>query len=277
MPQDEGYADENEEVLNDDFSEFDPTSLVDIQQLSSAIGYSRKVLERFRDNRIALFKEYVGSHYSENGSGHTVPINFLELSTNIYMQRLSAQAPQAEITSDFVQLKEIAGRFEMGANHLVKEIDLGDSISRSVSDALFSMGIAKVGLNATQHEIGGVLHDAGQPFCTSISLDDWVHDMTADKIENGQYEGDYYFITMDEARKLFPKHKDKLHAYDTQANHDRRDHDVSESQTSGASSESREDFRQLVRLLDVWLPKQNLVLTCTVSSDSANDYYDPID
>ena len=252
-----------------EYKDFDPTNTEDIKKLSAAVGYSRKTLEVFREKRRDLLKQFVGKHYSDTGADDKVPINFLELALNIYLQRLVAKAPQVSISTDFLKLKEVCTRFEMAANHLVEEIDLGVSLEGSVTGAMFSIGIAKVGLNRTQHEVGGVLHDAGQPFCDFVSLEDWVQDMTADKPENWQYEGNFYNITMDEARKLFPDKKNKLFARDSQTSSEQRDHDISEGEST-----QREEFRDVVRLLDLWLPKQNLLIQCLASEDS--DFTDPI-
>jgi len=250
-------------------SNFDPKDTGDITQLSAAIGYSREQLKTFRDKRLLLMREYVGINYSDNGSADKVPVNLIELAMNIYLQRLVAKEPAVSITTDYKQLKEMATRFEMAGDHLINEIDLASTLQMAVTGAMLSMGIVKVGLNRTQVEVGGYLHDAGQPFADYISLEDWVWDMTVDRAENGQYEGNFYTITVDEAQEIIPKkfHK-KIITTKEQLPLD-RDHDISE----GQKSTQREEFRETVRCLDLWLPKQNLVLQCLASDDDT----DPID
>jgi len=245
-------------------------SAVDITDLSRAVGYSRKCLKTFREKRLYLMKQYVGKHYSDNGSTKKVPVNLLELAMNIYLQRLVAQAPAVNITTEIMKLKELSTRFELAGNHLIQEIDLGDTLEMAVVGAMFSMGIIKVGLNRTQVEIGGYLHDTGQPFADYVSLDDWVHDMTVDRFEQVQFEGNYYNMTIDEALEVFPKSHDKLIPQDEQIP-ERRDHDISEDESN---SNKREEFRKTVRCLDLWLPKQNLILQCQAADPSEET--DPI-
>lgn len=240
---------------------------LDHQQLSAAVGYSWERLKLFRENRVKLMKELAGFHYSENGAPDRVPINLIELAQNIYLQRLVAQAPKVKVTTDFMQLKEISGRFEMAMDHLVDEIDLGDTLEMAVIGAMLSMGIVKVGLNLTEVELGGVLMDAGQPFAKDISLADWVQDMTANKKGNPQFEGDFYNITEDEFTKLYPNieflTQDEM--LDINEEHD---HKVSEGE-----SRKREQYKKTVRMLDLWLPKQNQFLICLASEQRD----DPID
>jgi len=247
-------------------AKFNPKSKDDIAQLSKSVGYSKERGKRFRENRLEILKELVGRHYSDNGADDKVPINLLELAMNIYLQRLVAKNPAVSITSDYPQLKEIATRFELGGNHLIEEIKLGRTLEMVVTGAMLSKGIIKIGLNRSNVEVGGILHDTGQPFADNVSLDDWVEDMTADTDENSQYEGNYYYPTIDEAEEMFPDKKDKLIPQDELAHAEDRDHDISE----GAGRKQKEEFRPTVKLLDLFLKKQNLVLRC-LASDDDND------
>lgn len=244
---------------------FDPKNSDDIQQLSKAISYSRDVLRVFRTNRLDLIRQYVGTHYSDNGADKKVPINLIELAMNIYLQRLVAQAPATSINTQVTKLKEICTRFESAANHLVGEIDLGKTLKLAVTGAMFCKGILKIGINLSKVEVGGVLHDSGQAFVDFISLDDWVEDMTVDNEENGQFEGNYYYPTLDEAQEMFPDKIDVLTPRTPLSETEDKAHKISEGSTS-----TREEFRPTVKLLDLYLKKQNLVLRCLASDDDKN-------
>lgn len=245
-------------------AKFDPYNKDDIAQLNSALGYSRGRLKIFRDNNLELLKQSVGAHYSESGAEDRVPINLIELAMNIYLQRLVAKNPAVSITTDYKQLKEISTRFELGGNHLIKEIALGKTLESVVNSAMLSKGIIKIGLNSSNIEVGGVLHDSGQAFADHVAIDDWVEDMTANTNENGQFEGNYWYPTIDEAEKLFPgknlnPRKDQPVTTDDA-------HQISEGIPS-----QREEFRETVRLLDVYLKKQNLILQCSTSDYNDNE------
>ncbi|MDD5011461.1 MAG: hypothetical protein PHQ00_04990 [Phycisphaerae bacterium] len=243
---------------------FRPSDASEISQLSKAVGYSRSQMKPFRENRSELLKEYVGAHYSDSGATDKVPVNLLELAMNIYLQRLVAQSPAVLVNTDYAKLRETAIRFELAINHLIKEIDLCKSLELAVTGAMLCMGVVKVGLNHYQIEVGGVLHDSGQPFCDFVSLDDWVHDMTVDNLENAQYEGNFYYVTEDEAEAMFPDKIDKLIPVEQQ-NIESKGHSISES-----DPKRREEFRKTIRLLDLWLPKQNLILQCQASDDDSD-------
>ena len=90
-----------------------------------------------------------------------------------------ARDPQALITSRVPKLRERAKEFQLAANHVFHEIRLGRHLRECVIDAMFSMGVMKVGLRpAGQGDEESWLHDSGKPFAEPVGLDDWVHDMT---------------------------------------------------------------------------------------------------
>lgn len=239
--------------------------------LSQAIGYSLDTLKVFRNKRLMLMREQVGHNYSDNGADDKVPINLMELANNIYLQRLVAQNPQVAISTFYPELKEIVTRFELAGNHLIDEINLGETLETIVGDAMLSKGIAKIYLNRTKVEVGGVFHDSGQATVDAISLDDWFEDMTVDTNENGQFEGNYWYATIEEAMEIFPGTKKEDFTY--------RDEETEENNTGHAISEGsgtqREEFKRTVRFMDVWLKKQNRIIQATASKPS-DDFQDPI-
>ena len=250
-------------------AKFSVKNKADIAQLSAAVGYSWERLRVFRDNRLEVIREAVGHNYSADGAHDKVPINLLELAMNIYLQRLVAKNPAVSITTDYAKLKEICTRYELAGNHLIEEIKLGNTLEMVVIGAMISKGIIKIGLNRSTVEVGGVRHDTGQAFADYVSLDDWIEDMTADTDENGQYEGNYYYPTIDEAEKMFPKYKGDFTPQTELGNEEEKDHNISE----GRSGDQKEEFRPTVKLLDLFLKKQNLILRCLAS----NDPKDPIE
>jgi hypothetical protein len=244
---------------------FDPNSKTDVGELSQAVGYSWTAAQVFRDKRLELMRQEVGFNYSDAGAAKAVPMNLLELAMNIYLQRLVAQNPQVSINTFYPQLKEIVTRFEMAGNNLIEDIDLGDTLSVVVKGALISKGIIKIGLNRSEVEVGGITHDSGQAFADAVSLDNWIEDMTVSENENGQFEGNYWYPTIDEAMELFPGTAEKDFALKSeQVGEKKKDHNIQEGD---ANNSTRIEFRPVVKMLDLFLKKQNLILQCTFSGD----------
>ena len=116
-----------------------------LSKIRQAIGYSRRQLQPFRQQRYEVIRQYVGYHYSDDGASDRVPVNLLELAINIYTQQMAARIPQVLVSTIFRQLKPTAANFELAINHLLNEIKFGETIRLAVIDALFSLGIIKSG------------------------------------------------------------------------------------------------------------------------------------
>ena len=239
-----------------------------LSKLRQAISYSRRQLQPFRQQRYEVIRQYVGYHYSDDGASDRVPVNLLELAINIYTQQMAARVPQVLVNTSFRQLRPMAANFELAVNQLLKEIRFGETIRLAVIDALFSLGIIKTGLERRASvEIAGYLHDVGQPFADTISLDNWVHDTTATRLEQCQFMGDRYRLPLELVKesKAF-KNTDNLQATVKTAYNE--DGDSKAESLSHGSQVDPDEYKEHVELWDIWLPCENLLITIGAEGES---------
>jgi hypothetical protein len=235
-----------------------------LKRLQTAVKHSRKKLEAFRKNRVAAIRQYVGSHYGEASTTEKVPVNFIELATNIYTRQLAARAPRVLVTTRFKDLHPHASDLELAVNHLIKESKLAETMKSAVINALFGMGIVKIGMNvgATAY-IEGAAHDVGQPFADSVDFDDWVHDATAKTWDEVAFAGNRFRLPHEYVMEsdLF-ENKDELKPtskFDLPGNSDDKAEDIGKSR--GGSDD--DEYMDYVELWELWLPKDNLMVTVT--------------
>lgn len=235
----------------------------EFSDLTEAIDWSQRQLVTPRKERVEIIKQYVGSHYADGGTGKNVPVNFLKLATDIYVRQLAARAPRVLVTAKRIDLKSIAANLELAINEIPKEINLSDTLRRFVTEALFSMGILKIGL----HTVGEVLgHDYGESFVDVVTLDDFFLDMAAKRFDQIQFCGNDYwplyddvmksksFDTMDDDQEIKPDEHTVLG-------------EAGEERAEGVSAnESAQEFKKRLLLRDVWLPKEKLLLTYAVTT-----------
>ncbi|MBE7558239.1 hypothetical protein HS125_04565 [bacterium] len=234
-----------------------------LSRLRLAIDYSRRKLEPFRQRRMAALRQFVGSHYSDDGSSVPEPVNLLELATGVYVRQLVAKNPRVLIQTSYRGLKPRARLFELAANHMIEEIRLDETLRRVLMEAIFSVGIVKVGENISGAvEIGGYLHDVGQPYCDVVALDDFVVDLNARTWEEVAFIGNRYRMPLEDARScgLFdPDVVKQLSATPRSAYNEFGD-ERAESLSVGTDSDP-EEYCDYVELLDLWLPRENLFMT----------------
>lgn len=225
---------------------------VDFKQLRTSVEWSIKKFSVPRKNRIDAIKQYVGNHYAEGGSDKVVPTNFLEMATTIYMHQLVARAPRCTFTTKVPRLKPFAYTTELALNQIPDEINLHTTLQNAVMEALFSFGVVKVGIAQTGKKYNEI--NVGEPFADLVSIDDYFCDMAAKSRNDIQYEGNDYWMPVEDARSLWGNDvKSDPHTITGDAGEERAE--------SITSDEGAELYKEKVWVRDVWLPRYGKMLT----------------
>lgn len=227
----------------------------DIKYIDECIDWSKKLLERRCDERRDAVKQFVGSHYSDNGSQKKVPTNMLEMALTIYLRLLAANAPQCVVSVKDSALKPFAKTFELVLNQIPDEIKLSETIRDVVMEAMFSIGVVKIGVAETSDnpKIGD------EPFVSLVQIDDYFCDMSARNWGEVQYEGNEYWMDVEDISKMYGV-------------------DLKEDEYNGASERGDDQAKSVemnesalplygrVLLRDVYLVKENRMITYAVNA-----------
>jgi len=238
-------------------------------QLQESVEYSRTKLKPFRDNQMNALKQYVGSHYSEHGAEDKVPINMIELAVNIYLQNLAASRPKALVSTVPLSLKGIANKLEIETNNTLGDMIFEDILEGAVLQAIFSVGIIKTYL--TQRftvNIDGDDYPVTEPLCANVTLDNWVHDMSARVWSEMQFCGDRCTMLYEEAvndETLDKEFREKLTAMENKA---QRENDENRAEKISQGDEPLNNYwKDVCELWNIWLPKQKVVLVMAEDID----------
>jgi hypothetical protein len=159
-------------------------------------------------------------------------------------------------------IKPVAADMQAWMDKATDGMHLGESLRICVMNALFSIGIMKVGeAHVGDMEILGTTQHVGQPFAEPVDLDDWVHDITAKRYDQVQFAGNRYRVSLDEAKAnpLFnPIARNKLTEQTRFAYNERGD--VRTTTLSQSTMQLYDEYQDHVELWDIWLPKEKLVL-----------------
>ncbi len=233
-----------------------------LKRLRSGIQKSYKAMEKARAERIDAIKQYVGVHYGPEGADKKVPLNLLELAISIYLRQLAAKAPRVLCSTRFVELRPTAANLELALNHLIQEIDLESSQKSVVLNAMFGIGVMKIGLErAYEVEVDGVFHDIGQPFADSVDLDDFVFDHTAKRWEQCAYIGDKYKFPVDFVRSCELYNKEAREKVKPGLAEGIKAQAQASNISQAGAKVGEDDFEDKVELWDIYLPRENRILT----------------
>lgn len=241
-----------------------------LQALHQEIKDSLDDLEIFRANRLEILKQIVGHNYSNNGSAERLPVNMIDLASDIYMNHLAANTPATLVSSPKIGLRSSASMLKLGLNHLMEEINFEDTIQTCVQNALVGLSPVRIGLNPSKTvEIGGSTHDVGQPFVDAIDLSDWVHDMKARSLEDVAFCGHRYRMMLRDFRAsgLFTE-IEKVQLLD-EADRDEDYEEYDPRRISQGQDTESDRMNKYVELWDIWLPSEGLVITIQLDNIDA--------
>ncbi len=242
---------------------FDPENTRDVSRLVKSVRQSRRQLSDHLKLRNAFQQEYLGHHYSDQGSAKSVAPNLVEQFVNIHKRILAPTAPSAFVTVRDQALLGTRSKLELGIDHVVREIDLESTLELSVYDALLLMSIVKVGITDETSSYSGYRHDEGQPFVDHILLNDWVHDYKAKSWETVEYAGDRSFEPLELLQDTYPKHADALHRAEFTSGGETYD---SQRDPVDRRAEGGERVSDYTGVWEFWLPREGLILVMPDSS-----------
>lgn len=236
-----------------------------------AVKESYRKLEPFRRLNKDLIEEWVGNRYSdETKVQHECLVNQLALAVETFTIHMIPQRPAVNITTDHVQHKPTAESLKIAINHEFERMNLQHVLEDIVINAWMRMGIAKIGYSAGNYRrIGNEVVDVGQLFVSSVSLDNWVHDMSCTDFNKCSFYGDRYLITIEEMKKM-PLYDKKSHSTKDANSIDAFDnnHDRLKSLSNGDHTYQEADLNDKIEVWDIYLPFEKKIITVPDSQDA---------
>ena len=247
-----------------------------VSRLVTAFDHSRRKLLPFRERRLSMIRQFVGGAWSDGGAPDKVPVNFLEMALNIYRRQVAAKAPRIMVRSRDGDNIPFADDIEIAVNLALDDMRFDDTMRRWVLEAMFGMGVLKVGLAPSdKKEILGFTHDPGQPFTDVVDFEDFVFDITAKRWDQIQFCGNRYALPIEAVKdlKMFPG--GKLVKYERRTSNEQGDEKISNMVDDGGSY-GEESYMDLVELWDIWLPYESVVATFQAGPDGGIDTREPL-
>lgn len=247
-----------------------------VSRLVTAFDHSRRKLQTFRERRLSMIRQFVGGAWSDGGAPDKVPVNFLEMALGIYRRQVAARAPRVMVRSKNGDNIPFADDLEIALNIAIDDIRFDETMRRWVLEAMFGMGVLKVGLAPSdQKEIMGFTHDPGQPFADVVDFEDFVFDITAKRWDQVQFCGNRYALPLDAVKDLKMFKGADLAKYERRTSNEQGDEKLSNLVDDGGSY-GEETYMDLVELWDIWLPYENVVATFQAGPDGGIDTRNPI-
>lgn len=232
-------------------------------RLRGAMEACERDLRHFRERRRKIVELELAQNYGDEATPEPMPVNYLHHVRKVWTRHLVSNFPRVDVGTDFTDRKATAASLESVADQLIREVSLRTTLQACVYDALTCVGIRKCGIERVfTTEARGYEHDVAQPFLDWVDLDNYVVDMSATRRDQIAFEGDYYWVPLEEAKatEYFDETaREKLQA--SQRTPYGRDGEPLTARLGHEQSFDGEDLEPMVCLVDVWLPRPNLIVT----------------
>ncbi len=246
---------------------------LDPKKLAELCKRSTAMLAPWRETRANLAREVAGPLYGKPGAGQPQPLPLLFQAYRSTVRQLVMQTPEALIRPKSAGdgKAEFTGKLLAGAwNLMAKEINLGDSLRLAAVNALCGPAVVNVGVckspAAPLSDPGGYLHDANQPFCDVVDLDNYVCDMEATVREAMRYEGHDWWGDREALSDSGLYDPDAITRLADMQGNERGLADMTVGQQPA-------DGREYVRMRSLWLPAENLVVEMPGEPDQAGNEF----
>lgn len=244
-------------------------------RVANAVRNSDRALGSFRRSRRAILERYLagantGAH-AQNYWQMSTPVNLIKLAGRIYTSRLVTRNPRVMVVARSGSLAAEAFELQSALNMLIGEIDLAKTLRECTLEAMFSLGITKVGFTPPEHaEMMGYRHDGGQAFADPVALEDFMFDVNARRWDQAEFFADRYRVPADMLRDsplVQAKDRDRIKGGET--NHPDgtdKSHRLQTVADESSTSPGDTEIAEHVWLCDVYLPREAEVRTYLWSS-----------
>jgi hypothetical protein len=224
-----------------------------LKKLTGAVEWSRRQLRSFQEQRMTALRQFVGKHYGDGGSDEKVPINLVNIFTQIYTRKLAVKKLRTLVTTNKRQLSPHAAEYTLVMNRILEQIKPESALNTAGQEAMFLMGLVQVGMSNDQ------------VFVDPILFDDILLDMSAKRWDAIGFIGHRFRPSLDWARdnpQFDKKVRSKLAPTALFQANDLSDSEETQSQRLAMSSAGQvQEYRDRVDLIQLFCPEDKVLVT----------------
>ena len=235
-------------------------------QLAANVEWSYDQMDPFRKLTRGLVEEYAGAGYGRSDQPKfDQVINLMNQAAVAATMTLAANRPRVLLSTEYSQYTYFAKKFTLSINNLIKEIRLESSLRMFVLDAFFCAGFMRV---FQKDSIPVMLEqdmwiDPGNPWASSVSVDNIFFDYRATRWGEIRYAGDMYRIPFEDIERGDRYEFQATQGLRPNSKYDYVDEGRLERISKGDLTD-HDEFEPHIDVADVWIRKTNQILTYAV-------------
>ena len=246
------------------------------KHLMDMVDHSRTKLDHVRNSRRKLLDRAKGSEWFS--SDERMPINQMAQQEWALIRHLAGGDPKALVLPGDPEMEASAYEQTLAINATAQRLNLKRKFRRLVQHALYGIGICRIGMvrskNVPIRDIAPELDEEGEIGIGSlemqvISLESWVHDCQADNLEELEFCGHAYWVDKDDIDQYLPGVKKADLELEEKRWIDEHGHEMAGAISRGVDGEGQAGFRDKYWLWDLWIPRENVIVTTPVNGNGS--------
>ncbi len=243
-------------------------------QKSAMDGFKR--LRNFRLARKLFIEAYVGQYYNrDHGVLGAQPLNMAFTAIRALVPNLISRNPHNIVESDYLMYRQYGELLALALNFIAKKKKLPKILERGLVDAIFTIGIYKVGLMTSDSlaYFSGEGVDPGTLYFDTVDFDNFTFDPNARQMEKAAFVGEIIRVERDEllASGMYNNAiVERLPSTDSTGVHDRGK--VKDLSMNNVNKPVTDGLHDSIDLLELWLPGLNVIVTLPYKSSIGNTF-----
>jgi hypothetical protein len=251
------------------------------QNISKAVNISFGKFNHFRVARGRFMSQMVGRFYQKTNPGDredrkAAPLNLLASAVGTLVPNLVYNDPKIKVRTDVLAYRNYADILELAGNHLIHRIDLRMALRKAIVDSIFMAGFIKTGISAADQylTLDGLDVELGQPYAERVDPDDMILDPMARDWDEQSFIGNKFRANLDDLQQSGLYDADLIEKLSSRYDGMSQDGNRAEKvMGDNASQQFQTEVQRYVDLVEVYMPREKVILTLPYSKDQTFDQF----
>ena len=243
--------------------------------LQEAAQNGFKRLRNFRAARMMFIKAYVGQYYDRDHGGlGDEPLNLAFTAIRALVPNIITRTPQNIVSSDFLMYRPYGEVLALALDYMSKKLNLPLTLQRGLIDAIFTLGIFKVGLMSSNSLVyfGEDAIDPGQLYVDTVDFDDFTFDPATRRLDKASFLGEKIRVERDEILASGLYDNDVIEKLPSSADEWDRHKGVRNLSSGKMNQHMMDKLHDSIDLLELWLPDPNVIVTVPFKSSTGGKF-----
>jgi len=260
------------------------TQEVSPKKLQQAVNRGFERLANFRAARLHFLNQYTGAYYDKpSGAVGDNALNMIFNAVRILVPTMVMNFPKHTLMTPYLQAKQYATLLGLALDQHDQKIRIRDVYRACIVDAIFTLGIMKTGLCASDSILAmddlEAHIDPGTVYTEKVDFDNFVVDPNSREhmFRDAAYMGDRITVPRRVLLESGLYKNDLIERLPGVNNADNRDSKASALSMRNIQIEENAAFEDDVEIVELWVPSANAIVTIPGAADVVYDDYLRID